>query len=174
MIPSRPLALVLAALAMPACHSTCGTYTSCCDLGDLARDDWVELCKTDRGTTGDMGFDEGTAILRFGPEHRDEEVDALASDLQLYVLFVREEVVSGLELELISGGAGVVGEEEVPLTQGSITVVEHGPPRCRGIPQQDVRLDWSLEWGEPEGEHYTAEALDWVRFDLEDDHEVCE
>ena len=99
---------------------------------------------------------------------------ALASSLDLYVLFVREEVVPGLELDLISGGAGVVGEEEVPLTQGSITVVEHSPPRCRDVPQQDIRLGWELEWGDPEGEHYTAEAVDWVRFDLEDEHEVCE
>jgi len=182
MLPSRLLALALTAsvLAAPACRSACGSYASSCGLVvgdvDVDRDDWMEFCGTGMGTVGEMAFRDGTAVINFGPDHRSTEVSAAASRLDLYVVFLREELTPGSDLQLASGGAGVVGVSEVPLTQGDIHVVEHSSPVCRGIPQQDFRLDWDLEWGDPDAgdEWYTAEAVDWVRFDLEDDHEVCE
>ncbi len=59
--------------ALPACHSTCGTYASSCGDVDLAQDDWREVCGTRQGATGDMAFGDGTAVIRSDLEE-DHEV----------------------------------------------------------------------------------------------------
>jgi hypothetical protein len=178
----EPTCLALAAvvpLLTSGCYPACGDYSALTglemvigeDVYDFDRDDMFESCGSGFGAFGifAMDVDAGMGSMTLLPNHRDMKIDThICTALYYNLLFDNQTLVPGQELTIYEGEAGIYAVQAVPLTQGTVQVLDsrEADEECAPFREQDYKLSWDLEYSDNTGHLYTAQGKDWVGFSL--------
>ena len=171
---------VVGLAAQSGCYRSCGSYSSLTgleevvgeDVYDYDRDDMFESCSADFGAFGMFSVnDSEMGALMLIPNHRNMKVDThICTDLFFHVEFDNTTLEVGQELLVTGGEAGIFAILGAPLTTGTVEVLDsrEADAECEPFREQEYKLSWDVEWGDPVGGwgYFTAEGEDWVGLSL--------